>query len=606
MINDEFRNLISKKIRSLEEEKRKLQITQDSEKLEQVESQQQTLHTMIDYPISFASIKSSDEEIQSIINLYITDVENELGKTSKEIDELMEKWTNVDFLNEISAYSILNMIMSNNSPGLANYWNLLANSRNNADNLNDRKSIYQIIISKFPKFPPIIDLVNRENMREIVVQNVKDVENFKSKFDKEIVEYYTRFVVRDGKILLPFSEEVRVTLSKHMAPLLAKANSLKLKLEYYKNIDLKDENSKRKVLEEIMENIYYTRSQQLPFYASYDLNKIDKLIAITNKISNVSDKELLMKEIKAYKKQLENKSQYIEKKEHQSEYQTKYDRFKSINQMLHMGDYSEGDTNDYFSVFLYHTLNQMKLPFCNKCEYIDKLIKRQFGSFGYNESLVEEVKQKLETSVEKSGIISQIEQYKKLSKSLVSQMHKKKIKTLEEEIKNKIASIVMSVRNSYAKEGYQLYKGLPFLKLSKSMSCKIPEQSSLEEIIEKDNNKLFNANYIIVTNTMGNTFDKDGSTFNDVMGLSQENKSDYADKMQQIHGNINQMVGSSLKEEEILFLCGLSETQLSQITEEKALFKMQTLREIMTKYSELDDKTLANNDYKDEQPRFGR
>ena len=70
MINDEFRNLISKKIRSLEEEKRKLQITQDSEKLEQVESQQQTLHTMIDYPISFASIKSSDEEIQSIINLY--------------------------------------------------------------------------------------------------------------------------------------------------------------------------------------------------------------------------------------------------------------------------------------------------------------------------------------------------------------------------------------------------------------------------------------------------------------------------------------------------------------------------------------------------------
>ena len=185
-------------------------------------------------------------------------------------------------------------------------------------------------------------------------------------------------------------------------------------------------------------------------------------------------------------------------------------------------------------------------------------------------------------------------------------MHKKKIKTLEEEIKNKIASIVISVRNSYAKEGYQLYKGLPFLKLSKSMLCKIPEQSSLEEMIEKDNNKLFNANYIIVTNTMGNTFDKDGSTFNDVMGLSQENKSDYADKMQQIHGNINQMVGSSLKEEEILFLCGLSETQLSQITEEKALFKMQTLREIMTKYSELDDKTLANNDYKDEQPRFGR
>ena len=84
-------------------------------------------------------------------------MENDLGKISKEIDELMEKWTNVDFLNEISAYSILNMIMSNNSPGLANYWNLLANSRNNADNLNDRKSIYQIIISKFPKFPPIID-----------------------------------------------------------------------------------------------------------------------------------------------------------------------------------------------------------------------------------------------------------------------------------------------------------------------------------------------------------------------------------------------------------------------------------------------------------------
>ena len=39
MINDDFRYLISEKIQSLEKEKRKLQITQESEKLKQIEDQ---------------------------------------------------------------------------------------------------------------------------------------------------------------------------------------------------------------------------------------------------------------------------------------------------------------------------------------------------------------------------------------------------------------------------------------------------------------------------------------------------------------------------------------------------------------------------------------
>ena len=70
MINDEFICLIGEKIQSLEKEKRRLQITHESEKLKQIEAKQQTLYTMANYPLSFVSNKCSDEEIEYIISLY--------------------------------------------------------------------------------------------------------------------------------------------------------------------------------------------------------------------------------------------------------------------------------------------------------------------------------------------------------------------------------------------------------------------------------------------------------------------------------------------------------------------------------------------------------
>ena len=239
----------------------------------------------------------------------------------------------------------------------------------------------------------------------------------------------------------------------------------------------------------------------------------------------------------------------------------------------------------------------MGIPFCKSCENIDSITKRQFGS---NDKLIEEVKQKLEKIVEKSDIKSQIAQCEKLKSSLISKMHKERIRTLEEEIKGKITSIVMSVRNSYAKEGYQLFEELPFLKLSKGQLVKTGV--TLEDLIKKDNNMLFNANYVDFCDT-SNLF---CYTFNDLMGVKEDNNEYSEDNMQTLHGTINKMTKDNITEEEISLLCGLTEPELKEITQENALFKMQTVREIMVKYDELEDKTLISDDYKSEPSKFGK
>ena len=88
MVNDDFIYLIDEKIQSLEKEKRRLQITQESEKLKEIEAQQQTLYAMANYPLSFVSSKCSDEEIEFIISLYRTSIETNLEQVNQEIKEL--------------------------------------------------------------------------------------------------------------------------------------------------------------------------------------------------------------------------------------------------------------------------------------------------------------------------------------------------------------------------------------------------------------------------------------------------------------------------------------------------------------------------------------
>ena len=600
MVNDNFIYLIGEKIQSLEKEKRRLQITQESEKLKEIESQQQTLYTMANYPLSFVSSKCSDEEIESIINLYRTSIETNLEQVNQEIDGLMGKWTDANFLNEVAVYTIFKMISSKKSDELKTYLDLLKKSHSNTDSLYNIKNIDEIAKKKFQEFPNIMNLVGYKGSLETISERIPDFESFESKFEDEVIEYYNQYVAKNERIALPFSEEVRSMLSKRIAPVLSKKDALEEKLEDYKNIDLSDKNSRKKYVDEIIKNTYRTYTDSLPFYASYDLDEFDKLLKITGKIDNVADKELLLETIEAYKKQLEAKSQHEEREEYKAKYQSKFDRFEDIKQMLHMGDYSEGDTVDYFSVFIRHTLNNMGIPFCKSCEYIDNLTERQFGS---NDKLIEEVKQKLEKSVEKSDIKSQIAQCEKLKRSLISKIHKERIRVLEEEIKGKITSIVMSVRNSYAKEGYQLFEELPFLKLSEGQLFKTPEGVTLEDSIKEDNNMLFNANYITVTNTMDNVF---GHTLNNLMGLKKDDNEDFEDNMQTLHGTINKMTKDNITEEEISLLCGLTEPELKEITQENALFKMQTVREIMVKYDELEDKTLISDDYKSEPSKFGK
>lgn len=597
MVNDDFIYLIDEKIQSLEKEKRRLQITQESEKLKEIEAQQQTLYTMANYPLSFVSSKCSDEEIEFIISLYRTSIETNLEQVNQEIDGLVEKWTDANFLNEVAVYTIFKMISSGKSDELKTYLDLLQKSHNKFDSLYNIKNINEIAKEKFQEFPNITNLVGYRGPLETISERIPDFESFESKFENEVIEYYNQYVAKKERIALPFSEDVRSMLSKRIAPLLSKKDALEEKLEDYENIDLSDKNSRKKYVDEFIKNTYQTYTDSLPFYASYDLDEFDKLFKITGKIDSVSDKELFLETIKAYKKQLEAKSQHEEKEKYKAKYQSKFDRFEDINQMLHMGDYSEGDTVDYFSIFIRHTLNNMGIPFCKSCENIDSITKRQFGS---NDKLIEEVKQKLEKIVEKSDIKSQIAQCEKLKRSLISKMHKERIRTLEEEIKGKITSIVMSVRNSYAKEGYQLFEELPFLKLSKGQLVKTGV--TLEDLIKKDNNMLFNANYVDFCDT-SNLF---CYTFNDLMGVKEDNNEYSEDNMQTLHGTINKMTKDNITEEEISLLCGLTEPELKEITQENAFFKMQTVREIMVKYDELEDKTLISDDYKSEPSKFGK
>lgn len=600
MVNDDFIYLIDEKIQNLEKEKRRLQITQESEKLKEIEAQQQTLYTMANYPLSFVSSKCSDEEIEFIISLYRTSIETNLEQVNQEIDGLMEKWTDANFLNEVAVYTIFKMISSGKSDELKTYLDLLQKSHNKFDSLYNIKNINEIAKEKFQEFPNITNLVGYRGPLETISERIPDFESFESKFENEVIEYYNQYVAKKERMALPFSEDVCSMLSKHIAPLLSKKDALEEKLEDYKNIDLSDKNSRKKYVDEITKNTYRTHTDSLPFYASYDLDEFDKLFKITGKIDSVSDKELFLETIKAYKKQLEAKSQHEEKEKYKAKYQSKFDRFEDINQMLHMGDYSERNTVDYFSIFIRHTLNNMGIPFCKSCENIDSITKRQFGS---NDKLIEEVKQKLEKSVEKSDIKSQIAQCEKLKRSLISKMHKERIRTLEEEIKGKITSIVMSVRNSYAKEGYQLFEELPFLKLSKGQLVKTGVTlEDLEALIKKDNNMLFDANYVTFCDT-SNLF---CHTLNDRMGLKEDNNEYSEDNMQTLHGAINKMTKDNITEEEISLLCGLTEPELKEITQENAFFKMQTVREIMVKYDELEDKTLISDDYKSEPSKFGK
>ena len=556
---------------------------------------------MANYPLSFVSNKCSDEEIEYIISLYRASIEKNLEQVNQEIDGLMEKWTDANFLNEVAFYTIFKMISSKKFDELRTYSDLLQKSHNKADSLYNIKNINEIAKGKFQEIAYIMNLIDYKGSLELVSEEIPDLESFESKFENDVIEYYNQYVAKNGRITLPFSEEVRSLLSKRIAPLLGKKDALEEKLKDYKNIDLNDKNSRKKYVDEIIKNTYQTYTDSLPFYASYDLDKFDKLLKLTDKIDNVEDKELLLEAIEAYKKQMEAKSQHDEREKYKAKYQSKFDRFEDIKQMLHMGDYSEGDTVDYFSVFICHTLNNMGIPFCKSCEYIDKLTERQFGD---NDKLIEEVKQKLEKIVEESDIKNQIAQYKKLKNSLISKMHKEKIGDLEEKIKGEITSIVMSIRNSYAKEGYQLFQELPFLNLSEGQLYRAPEGVTLDNVVKKDNNMLFNANYVTFTNELGNVF---GYTFDNLMGVvGKDNNEDFEENMQTLHGTINKMTKDNITEEELSLLCGLTEPELKEITKENALFKMQTVREIMAKYDELEDKTLISDDYKAESPKFGK
>ena len=603
MINDEFICLIGEKIQSLEKEKRRLQITHESEKLKQIEAKQQTLYTMANYPLSFVSNKCSDEEIEYIISLYRASIETNLEQVNQEIDGLMEKWTDANFLNEVVVYTIFKMISSKKFDELRTYLDLLQKSHDKPGSLYYIKNINEIAKGKFQELADIMNLIDYRGSLEVVSEKIPDFESFESKFENDVIEYsnqYVANVAKNGRITLPFSEEVRSLLSKRIAPLLGKKNALEEKLKDYKNIDLNDKNSRQKYVDEIIKNTYQTYTTSLPFYASYDLDKFDKLLKLTDKIDNVEDKELLLETIEAYKKQLESKSKHDESEKYKAKYQSKFDRFQDIDQMLHMGNYIEGDTVDYFSVFIRHTLYNMGISFCERCEYIDDLTKRQFGG---NDKLIEEVKQKLEKIVEESDIKNQIAQYKKLKNSLISKMHKEKIGDLEEKIKGEITSIVMSIRNSYAKEGYQLFQELPFLNLVEGDLCRASERIDLENVVKKDNNMLFNANYVSFTNKLGHVF---GGTFESFMGVGKGYNEDFEEIMQTLHGTINKMTKDNITEEELSLLCGLTEPELKEITKENALFKMQTVREIMAKYDELEDKTLISDDYKAESPKFGK
>lgn len=583
MINEEFRQMVFSKLTDLEREKRKLQIIPaNDEKVRQIENEQKTLELIYNYPLSFASNNASDDEIEYIINGYKAEVEMELEQVNQEINRKIEEWTDERFLNEVAAYTILNLINSNSDYSFNMYINLLREKYNKQHGkLYSLENINQIIREKIPNFPWISANLNFKEAR-----NTEDLKNFKSKFDEKVIYYYEKYVAKCKKLSLPFSENIRVMLFESIEPLLGKKKNLEEELKKYKDIDLNDRIKRKRYLIEIAAKTYRTRIQQLPLYASYDLDKLSKLIEVIKKINNIGDKKQLFDAIKAYKEQIDAKSQYEEESKYRAKYQSKYERFSEIYKMLHMGDYSEGDFSDNFAVFLYHTLNKNGIPLCDTCSYIDGLTIQLFNQ---NDKLIKEVEQAVKKHIDESGIRERIAKYTKLKKSIFPQ--KEQIKNLEKEIGDICHNIVMSIRNSYSKEGYQLFKELPFLEFEKS--ALVAEQVDIEEFVEKNNNHLFNYNYVLVTNRKSDLFD--------TRNVSNENLDD---KIQKIQMSISQMFSKDITADEILLLSELTIQELEQVTAENALYEMQMVREIMVQYNSLADKTLINDDYRRETPKL--
>lgn len=626
MINEEFRNLITSKLAETEREKRKVQIIPgNNDKLKQIEDQQQALKEISSYPMTFALNSASNDEIEYLINMYKIETEFNLQKINQKIEESLNQWSDEKFLNEVAAYTILNIIDSVDDSNIRKvsseikyYFSLLEKAR--VENysfcdLYNKRTIIEIIVQKIPSFKDDAVYIGYEYSHPLVAKKSKDFENFKSKFDKKVIAYYNDFIAKSRELSLPFSENIRLMLSEQIKPLLDVKEMLERRLERYKDIDLTDESKRKKYLEEIKHRTYVdsrvndfpyfdfeydiSNLSTLPFYASYSLEKLDKLIDVTKKIHNIDDKSNLLDLIMSYNQTKNKKILEDEKNKHkievQNKYQSKYDRFKDISLMFHSGDYSEGDRINYFSQIVEYMLskNGFSLNPVSKYQHIDSYIKRQFRD---NEQLINEVELKVKKCIDESQIRDCIAKYTNLKKSIFSSISKNKaeIQKLEKEIIENQTKIIKFICDSYAKEGYNLFKEMPFLTLHETRKNEISKERELElrKLIEKDNHLLFNQNFV-------HCYISDDEYRYALEGKNSNAPIENIDEiMNNIFMNINNLFKEDITEDEILLLCELNIKDLEQIFEPNAFYKLQCVREIITKYNELDDKTLVNDDYK--------
>ena len=579
MINDEFRCLIGEKIQSLEKEKRRLQIIYESEKLAQLEKQQETLNQMMDYPDTYAFYRISreigKEEFEYLVNFYIADVEQKIARLNQEIDKFSEYYDDKNFFKEVAAYRIFQMFDNDDSYGLRKCISIIESEKdkNFYGTMND---IQDKVQEKIHGFPDIVDLssYDYEGLKKIILQEYPEFKNFKSKFDNKVISFSENIArLTKGDRLLPSSEDIR--------SLLEERKKYEEKLAQYKNLDWSNEKDRSLFIHDVFVSKHYSTSASLPFYAFYDLDKFDKLLALSAKVDKAEDKKSLCDAVFMYKAQLNDKVEYNKREELLEKHGKDYDRFMNIYNILH-------DIPTCFQ-FVRYRFTQKGIYRCLGLNYQfnDKSIKTVLGT-DIDPKFINEIQVKIDKLIDETEISSLVDQYDKLSKKRFVINRKAKLAALKKELSAKVEDKVRTVekkfRDEYVKEGYQLFTKLPFLKHYDRIVVEKPTS------IEEDHNNLFNGSLVGIRNTYPY--------------FESFHNEKFESNMKELREKISDMIKDNISEEEMLSLCKLTGDELSQITEKNSFYKMKTFREIIVQYDSLNAKSFVDN--KEENQKLGR
>ena len=108
MTNEDFKEIIRRKINEKKQEKKKLQLKPNADdKINECTIEIEALESICDYPSIYAVFNASDEEIKTIIKSYKEEIKKKVERISQEFDEITNDYSDTNFLNEVAAYQLL-------------------------------------------------------------------------------------------------------------------------------------------------------------------------------------------------------------------------------------------------------------------------------------------------------------------------------------------------------------------------------------------------------------------------------------------------------------------------------------------------------------------